>query len=220
MRTKMDNPRKRLERLMEGLSLPAGFRLTPAREKMLRALGMNILKHGKLTCYGQYLTTRRLSQRYSIKWDGKAKAAFRGMGKAGWIKLDLSGDPTSGYWRERPVVFQEGLEQLAKRLGARQILWEERRAAVVLRASEAHDEVTRKLYAAKAILNKTVFNNMANDDNDVLASIRGVRAITHELSEAERELERARESVARIPEPTEEEAFTWLMQRELEKSRE
>ena len=218
----MDNPRKRLEKLMEGLSLPDGFRLTPAREGMLRALGMTMLKTGNLTCYGQYLTTRRLAQRYSIKWDNKAKAAFRGMAKAGWIKIgDLNGDGVAGYWRERPVVFQDGLAQLAKRLGARQVLWEERRSAVILRASEAHDEVARRLYAARSILNKTVFvSATSSSDNDVLSAIRGVRALTTELSEAERELERARESVARIPEPTEEEAFTWLMQRELERSRE
>ena len=214
-----DTPRVRLKSLMDGLTLPKGFKLTPVREKLLRALGMHMLQEGPLKCYGPRVNVRSVqgSWRWASGVSSAEKAALRGMNKAGWVKAVTREEVVPGRsyrWVTHDVVFQEGIEQLAKRLGARQILWQERRQTGTEMAEEALREMREKLYEARRIM-AGVSHNPTLNDNDVLETYKKLREATAEVSEAELELERVKTQVGEIPQPTEDEAFSWLMQREL-----
>jgi hypothetical protein len=212
----MTNPRTRLARLIDDLELPKGFRLTPAREGCLRQLGLCMLRNGDsdsdMEMYGARVTYRHMARRYALNMSKSEKAALRAMGRAKWIKPR---EPVAaGYWTTNKVEFQPGLKQLAKRLGARESLWTERRRVHVDAAREPYEAVRNKLYEARHILLRAS-HNVSMDDSSVLKVYQDLRAHTAECSEAERQLELAQQSVESVPEPTEEEALVWLMQREL-----
>lgn len=214
-----ETPRVRLKSLMDGLELPKGFKLTPAREDALRAVGMLLVKNGPLECYGTTVSFRRIQGSYGVSPSASAQAAMRGMYRAGWVKAELAkplpiGLSYSPRWHRHRVVFQDGLEQLAMRLGARRMLWDERKTAPIEAAQESRRVLQDKLNEARRILN-TASYTLAVGDNDVLETYRKLRALTAEVTEAERRVEEAKAITNSIPEPTEDEAFAWLMERRL-----
>lgn len=209
-----ETPRARLKSLMDGLELPKGFKLTPARESALRELGRLLVKNGKLKCYGPTVNFRNIMGRYAINMSMSAKAALRGMCKAKWVKTVAERPEYVNRWAQHIVEFQPGLEQLALRLAARQMLWEERKQAPIENAREAYESVRNQLGEARRTLNKVSYDPLVGE-NDVLETVKKLRALTAEVSEAERRLQEAKNVVQNVPEPTEDEAFAWLMERRL-----
>lgn len=212
-----DTPRKRLSKLLDDLELPKGFRLTPVRESCLRKLGEHMLKEGgQMWVYGPKVNWRNLSGRWHMDMTRPERAALRGMGKAAWVRA-MPEDPhplRNQRWSKHNLVWQAGIAQLAKRLGARRILWEERKQVVLATVQGSYEELRQKLYEARRSIN-TMTNNGRAGENDVLEVYRKVRQLTSSCAEAEQRLAVTREALTAVPEPTEDEAFAWLMEREL-----
>lgn len=214
-----ETPRIRLKSLIDGLELPKGFKLTPAREEALVALGMILVKDGKVECYGPKPNHSRIHGSYAVALSASGKAALRGMVKAGWVRAEVPTAPNNGSnahvrWTRHSVVFQPGLEQLALRLGARRTLWAERKNAPLAAARAAFEEVREQLYDVRRILNKGTYDPIVGE-NDVLETYRKLRALVAQETEAERMMAAAKLAVENVPEPSEDDAFAWLMERKL-----
>lgn len=216
----LETPRKKLSKLLDDLELPKGFRLTPVRESCLRKLGVQMLQDDSpMWVYGPRVNWRNLSGRWHMDLTRPEKAALRGMGAAAWVKAEP--EDRNGMhnvrWSRHNLAWQPGIAQLAKRLGARAILWEERKQAILVKVQGAYEELRSKLYEARRSIN-TMTNNGVVGENDVLEVYRRVRKLTSNCHEAEQRLADTKVALEAVPEPTEEEAFAWLVERELKKA--
>src|SRR2546426_124463 len=115
-RLSMPNPRTRLSRLLDGLELPKGFRLTPIRESCLRKLGVQMLRDAApMWTYGPKVNWRNLGGRWSFELSRPEKEALRGMGASKWVVAVCDEPNTASYrrWTRHTLVWQAGIAQLA-----------------------------------------------------------------------------------------------------------
>ncbi|MCI0349089.1 MAG: hypothetical protein L0Z53_06650 [Acidobacteriales bacterium] len=211
-----ETPRKRLSKLLEGLELPKGFKLTPTRERMLKKLGETMLKEPVHVVGSRVMGSRLRPWGTTSGWGRAEFGAFKAMGKAGWVSVRA---PVSmSYWGRNELVWQPSIEGLAKRLGMRSKLWEERKAQSVQGHEEANREIAGRLWEARRVINEATLHPTLGE-HDMLNAYRKVKELMQQAEHARREVEEAQAKIEQVPEPSEEEALTALMVRELSRER-
>lgn len=210
--------------LLEGLTLPPGFRLTAPRRAVLAAFGQAALAGATISTYRakapSYRNTHGWVGGSRSSWGRAEMQAFRMMFKTGWIVSEDGGNAGSGYYRASNLKLKDPLPILAKRLCAVQALH-----AHTLETAEGKGQYEAELNAIedtrgdwRALAYKNANDLRIMGEAGLVALYRQTVAAFEAAEAASARYEARKDAAKLLPLPPLDEALAWLVVQEMNKT--
>lgn len=208
--------------ILEGLTLPPGFRLTVPRKNVLAAFGEALLAGSNITTYRPKAPSYRNCHGWvrgsRDTWGRAEMQAFRMMYKAGWVQAPVTQQQGS-YYGSAHLTLKDPLPTLARRLCAVKAL----HSATLEKAEDkgAYEAELNAIEDTRGAWRSLSYANMKDLQRTGEAGVidlyrKTVAAFAaHEAAEAR--FQARKEAATLLPLPPIDEALAWLVVKEMSK---